>query len=158
MPPITALLFAHNDSLRIGRALETLWFAAEIVVVNRGSCERTSAIARQYGARVIPAESNPSATIPANHDWVFCLSPRESIGDELEASLFEWSLLPTAQVSAGACYSVQVREELDQAWVSHYEPQTRLIPRDWPLDPNGLPGPCPQAQLLPGWLLRFSLP
>ncbi len=158
MPPITALLFADNDSLRIGRALETLWFAAEVVVVNRGSCERTSEVARQYGARVIPAESQPSAKLLTTHDWVFCLSPRESIGDELEASLFEWSLLPAAKLSAGVCYSVRVREELDQAWVAHYEPQTRLIPRDWPLDLDGLPGPSPQAQLLPGWLLRFSQP
>ncbi len=159
MPPITALLFARNDGIRIGRALETLRFATETIVVDHNSDDRTAAIARQYGARVIPAAGlGPGLTVPAVNHWLFCLSPRESIGDDLEATLFEWCALPAIQVSDRACFCVRVREEFNFGWVSQFHPETRLISRAWNLNPDGLPLSCPNAQLLPGALLRFSLP
>lgn len=159
MPPITVVIFACNDALRVGRALETLWFAGEIVVVDRGSTDRTPAIARLYGARVVAADQLEASPITSStQDWIFCLNPRESVGDELEASLFEWSLLPAAEVPAGASYSVHVREELDDGWVLRREPETRLVPRHWRLAADGLPVPDPAARLLSGTLCRFSRP
>lgn len=158
MPPITAVLFTHNDALRIGRALETLWFPSETIVVDHGSVDRTVAIARQYGARIVAAdEPHAVPTVPASHNWIFCLTARESVGDELEASLFEWSLLPAA-VTGGMCGSVRVQEERGNGWTTREVPETRLVPRDWRLGPDGLPVPCSQAQLLCGNLLRFAQP
>jgi glycosyltransferase involved in cell wall biosynthesis len=159
MPPITALLFARNDGLRIGRALETLRFPAETIVVDQASSDRTAAVARQYGARVVSAaQLERTSTIPAANQWIFYLTPRESIGDDLEATLLEWCALPALQVSERVCFCVRVREEFDYGWVSQFHPETRLVPRKWNLRANGLPLPSPTAQLLPGALLRFSLP
>ncbi len=159
MPAITALLFARNDALRIGRALETLRFPVEILVVDDQSTDRTVAVARQYGARVIPAdEFARGSTIPTAQEWVFCITPRESVSEDLEAVLFEWSLLPAGAVLPGDCFSVGVRENMDQGWISHAPPETRLVSRDWRIEPDGLPVACPKAQLLAGTIRRFSLP
>ena len=37
MPPFTALLHTHNDALRLGRALETLFAGSEILIVDHHS-------------------------------------------------------------------------------------------------------------------------
>ena len=159
MPAITALLFARNDALRIGRALETLRFPAEILVVDDQSSDRTVAVSRQYGARVIAAgELARASTISTAQEWIFCMTPRESVSEDLEAVLFEWSLLPAGAVLPGDCFSVGVREDVDQGSISHAAPETRLVPRDWRIGPDGLPLACPKAQLLAGTIRRFSLP
>ena len=158
MPPVTALLHARNDALRIGRALETLRFPAEVIVVDHGSTDRTIAVARQYGVRIVSAAENCDQYLPVTNEWIFCLTTRESITEDLESSLFEWSLLPACNVAAGLCYSVSIREELNQGWIQHSQPETRLVPRKWPFAPNLLPEPCPSAQMLEGALCRFWLP
>jgi|GEM_PF-1186275 len=156
---MTALLFARNDALRIGRALETLRFPAEILVVDDQSSDRTVAVARQYGARVVPAgEFARCSTIPTTQEWIFCLTPRESVSEDLEAALFEWSLLPAGAVQPGECFSVGVREDVDQAWTSHAQPETRLVSRDWRIGPDGLPVPCPKALLLAGTIAGSRCP
>jgi glycosyltransferase involved in cell wall biosynthesis len=57
MPPITALLHTTNDALRLGRALETLLPCAEIIIVDHHSADATRRIARDYGARIVTADS-----------------------------------------------------------------------------------------------------
>ena len=51
----------------------------------------------------------------ARHDWIFCLEPGESITEGLQASLFEWSALPShngaSSVAGGSAFSVFVREQ-----------------------------------------------
>jgi glycosyltransferase involved in cell wall biosynthesis len=60
MASITALLHTHNDALRLGRALETLYACDEILLVDHGSRDDTVRIARQYGAKVV--EARPGAS------------------------------------------------------------------------------------------------
>jgi glycosyltransferase involved in cell wall biosynthesis len=159
MPPITALLHTANDSLRLGRALEMLLPCSEIVVVDHRSSDDTRRIARQYGARVVSADDHA----PANHyldmahtEWILCMKPHESITENLQASLFEWSALPGSAVAGG--YSVFVREQTGENWLELPAPETRLIPSGWSLWRGGLPVHEPSAIALEGRLLRFSLP
>ena len=78
MPPFTALLHTKNDALRLGRALETLVPCGEILVVDHHSADATGRIAREYGARLVAADSqaNPQRYLElARFDWIFCLDP-----------------------------------------------------------------------------------
>jgi glycosyltransferase involved in cell wall biosynthesis len=165
MPSITALLHTHNDALRLGRCLETLYPCDEIYVVDRGSTDGTSEVAREYGARVVMAESSrmpqhrltfvgstPSTSSAAN--WILCLDPRESLSEALAASLYAWK---SEQVNAAA-FSVFIREETLSGWISHRTPQTRLVPPDWQHWDSTLPRHEASSVDLEGELLRFTFP
>jgi glycosyltransferase involved in cell wall biosynthesis len=165
MPPITALLHTTNDALRLGRALEMLLPCVEILVVDHHSSDGTRRIARAYGARVVEADSQYPAhryLDLATHDWIFCIEPAESINENLQASLYEWSALPNHRVSSsaagGSAFSVLVREQTGERWFKLPAPETRLVPRNWVRWHGHLPAHEPSAVALEGELLRFTLP
>ncbi len=149
-----------NDTLRLGRALETLLPCAEILIVDHHSADATRRIARQYGARIVAADSQATARHyldRARYDWILCMEPAESISEGLQASLFEWSALPSRTVVNSRAFSVFVREQTGDRWLDIPEPETRLIPRNWPLWHGRLPAHEPSAVALEGELLRFAL-
>jgi glycosyltransferase involved in cell wall biosynthesis len=164
MPPFTALLHTKNDALRLGRALETLLPCAEILIVDHQSTDATQRIARQYGARTIEtdkvladhrADAQYYLDLP-RHDWILCLEPNESLTEALQASLFEWSVLPSPRgMSAGPAFSVFVRQQTGER---RSAPETRLIPCNWPLWNGHLPAHEPSAVALEGDLLRLAFP
>jgi glycosyltransferase involved in cell wall biosynthesis len=165
MPPITALLHTNNDALRLGRALEMLLPCGEILIVDHRSTDATSRIARAYGARVVEAASQTPAhhyLHLASHDWILCMEPAESINENLQASLFEWSALPNhgvvSNAAGGPAFSVFVREQTGELWLDFPAPETRLVPRSWPQWHGRLPAHEPSAVALEGKLLRFALP
>jgi len=181
MPSITALLHTHNDSLRLGRCLETLYPCDEIVIIDHESTDATVSVAREYGARVIPIRiwGQPSPAVQrtkapqprqqarilevflTDSTWILCLDPRESVSESLAASLFE---LRSQPADAAQPYSVFLREETAEGWLQHPSPQTRLVPRTWNdwrqwKDGNGnFPQPTASALVLEGELLRFVFP
>jgi glycosyltransferase involved in cell wall biosynthesis len=165
MPPITALLHTTNDALRLGRALESLLPCAEILVVDHRSTDATRSVARAYGARVVEAEDHDKShryLDLASHDWILCIEPAESINENLQTSLFEWSALPSRSVTSsagrGLAFSVFVREQIGEQWLNVPTPETRLVPRTWPRWHGRLPAPEPSAVALEGKLLRLALP
>ncbi|HZZ18324.1 MAG TPA: glycosyltransferase, partial [Opitutaceae bacterium] len=54
--PVSVFILAKNEELKIGPALESVAWAAEIVVIDSFSTDRTVEIARQHGARVVQLE------------------------------------------------------------------------------------------------------
>jgi glycosyltransferase involved in cell wall biosynthesis len=161
MPPITALLHTANDAIRLGRALETLLPCAEILIVDHHSTDMTLRVARSYGARIVVSDGQVSANhylSQALHDWILCLNPSESITEGLQATLFEWSLLPNATVAATSAFSVLVREQVDGNWLDLPEPEIRLVPRHWAVWHSNLPAHRPSSSALEGELLRISNP
>lgn len=166
MPPITALLHTMDDALRLGRTLETLRPFDEILIVDHGSHDDTRRIAHEYGARILALQhgdsqrgASPGQYFPfARHDWLFCLESRESLSDGLEASLFEWKSLHSAEAENAVAFSVFLREETADGWLEHATPQTRLVPRNWTRWQDWLPAHEPSAIALEGELLRFILP
>jgi hypothetical protein len=165
MPPITALLHTKNDALRLGRSLEMLLPCAEVLIVDHHSVDATPKIAREYGARLVAPGDHPAAghyLDLARYDWIFCMRPGESITEGLQASLFEWTVLPhylaVDSLAGGPAFSVFVREQTGESWIEVPEPETRLIPRNWSLWHGEFPARTPSAVALEGELLRFSLP
>jgi hypothetical protein len=165
MPPITALLHTTNDALRLGRTLEMLLPCSEILIVDHHSTDATRRIAREYGARIVAANSHatPNHYLDlAHHEWILCLEPGESITESLQASLFEWSALPSHSVGSGVAggpgFSMFVREQTGESWLELPAAETRLIPRSWTFWHGRLPAHQPAASVLEGELLRFALP
>ena len=165
MPPITALLHTANDALRLGRTLETLYPCAEILIVDHHSADATRRVAREYGARVVTAGGDASSNYYldlACHDWILCMEPGESITEGLQASLFEWSALPSQGVVDGAAgasaYCMSVQEQSGETWQELPARETRLIPRNWTRWQGRLPAHEPSDIPLQGALLRFTMP
>ncbi len=147
---LTALIHTHNDALRLGRCLETVYPCDEIVIVDHGSTDRTVQVAQEYGARVISAgTAQPNAP-----GWILCLDPHESLTEGLAASLFEWKLgAPEAEA-----FSMSLREETVQGWVEQSATQPRLVPAGWKHWQGHLPANEAKARVLEGELLRFAFP
>src|ERR1700756_1395399 len=163
MVPITALVHAHNDALRIGRCLETLYPCDEIVIVDHGSEDGTLRVAREYGARIVDAAQASDLQVgelqiagAARADWILCLDPTESLTESLAASLFEWKSEAVAE--SASVYSVFLREETAEGWVENPVAQTRLVPANWTRWEGRFPKNEASAQALEGELLRFVLP
>jgi hypothetical protein len=161
MPPITALLHTSNAALRLGRTLESLLPCAEVLIVDHHSADGTRRVAREYGARIVSAGSQTPSNHYldlARHDWILCVEPGESVTEALQASLFEWSALPSHGVVESVAFSVSVREQTGENWRERPAPETRLVPRGWTLWQGRLPAHEPSAIALEGALLRFTMP
>jgi hypothetical protein len=162
MPSITAMLQTENDSLRLGRALETLYACDDILIVDYGSQDATVRVAREYGARVVAGTAGFSSQEYlgyARAGWILCLDACESLTEKLAASLYEWkSESLVASSSAASVFSVFLREETAQGWVDVPTAQTRLVPRGWRSWKGKFPLSEPDAVALEGELLRFVFP
>ena len=162
MVAITALVHAHNDALRIGRCLETLYPCDEIVIVDHGSDDGTLHVAREYGAQIVKASGmsfaigNLWSNGQEREEWILCLDPRESLTESLAASLYEWK--SEAAPDSASTYSVYVREETAEGWVENPVAQTRLVPARWQRWEGQFPQNEDSALVLEGELLRFVLP
>ncbi len=122
MPSLTALIHARNDARRIGRALESLRPCDQFVVVDHGSTDETSAIARVYGAVVIREEA---VLASIRHDWVLLLEPNEALSEALESTLYQWK---EGDPGDAAAFAVRLREETPAGWELRAA-ETRLVQR-----------------------------
>jgi len=92
---LTVTVITKNEENRIGKCLESVAFADEILVVDSGSTDRTVEIARQHGARVIQqawlgyGRQKQLAVEQAKNDWVFCLDADEWASEKLTKSIID---------------------------------------------------------------------
>ena len=94
-PPISVTIISFNEELKIARAIESVKWADEILVVDSGSTDRTKEIARQAGARVIErpwpgyGQQKNFAQTEAKHDWVLNIDADEEVPANLAAEIQE---------------------------------------------------------------------
>jgi len=86
---ITATIITLNEEANIQRALESLGWADEIIVVDSGSSDRTVEIARRFTDKVIvrdwpgySAQKNFAAG-QARNDWIFSIDADEAVSPQL---------------------------------------------------------------------------
>lgn len=98
---ISVVVITYNEERNIRRCLESvLDFAAEIIVVDSGSQDKTTEICRELGAHVIQhpfkghVEQKNYALLQANNDWVLSLDADEALSPELKASVLALSETP----------------------------------------------------------------
>lgn len=90
---LTALLMVKNEEDRLGRTLDSVSFASEIVVVDTGSSDGTRDLARKKGARVelVPwlgyVETRNRALSLAENDWVLFMDADEAVSPELASEI-----------------------------------------------------------------------
>ena len=97
MPKLSVTVIAKNEAANIARALESVAWADEIVVVDAESTDDTVGIARRFTDRVIVRawpgyiEQKNFAASRADHDWILSLDADErvtpALADEIRATL-----------------------------------------------------------------------
>jgi glycosyltransferase involved in cell wall biosynthesis len=155
MPQISVLVHAHDQERTLGRTLESVRFADEIVVVDHHSHDKTAKVARQYGARIVRAVvgvDRGGYSVDCKHDWIFCILPGETVSEELEASLQDWKQRRSVD-EAG--YLIPVREQSGENW-NRLAPEMRLADRTKVNWPDLFPSPTNDAGAIAGDLLRLS--
>ncbi len=82
-PPVSVFILARNEELKIGAALESVAWAAEIVVIDSSSTDRTVEMALQRGARVVQVEFRRFGELRqagiehTSQPWIFSLDSDE---------------------------------------------------------------------------------
>jgi glycosyltransferase involved in cell wall biosynthesis len=93
VPKLTVTMITRNEAADIGRALESVRWADEVVVVDSESTDDTAAIARNLGARVVVrpwpgyVEQKNFAASLASHDWVLSLDADERVTPALAGDI-----------------------------------------------------------------------
>jgi glycosyltransferase involved in cell wall biosynthesis len=94
--PLSVLIPAKNEATNLSACLTSIAFADEVVVIDSGSTDGTSEIAREMGARIVqfewdgkfPRKKNWALeNVPWRNEWVLILDADERITSELEAEI-----------------------------------------------------------------------
>lgn len=89
-PKLTAIIIAKNEQMRIGKCLSSVAFANEIIVVDNGSTDKTTEIARKAGAKVFEAHGKDFASIRelglqhATGKWILYVDADEEVREPLK--------------------------------------------------------------------------
>ena len=93
--PLSVTIVTLNEEKNLTRALESVKWADDILVVDSGSTDATVSIAAAYGARVVKqkwlgygAQKNFAQNL-AKHDWVLNLDADEEVSPELVKEICE---------------------------------------------------------------------
>lgn len=102
--PLTVTVITLNEERNLRRALESVRFAKEIVVVDSGSTDRTREIADSFGARFV---TNPWAGYGrqknyahslAKEPWILNIDADESVSPELAKEIEEALSNPSPEI------------------------------------------------------------
>jgi glycosyltransferase involved in cell wall biosynthesis len=99
---LAVVIVAKNEAARIGACIASAAFADEVLVLDSGSSDRTAAIARAAGARVVVTDwpgYGPQVARGfslAKSDWVLSLDADERITPRLQSEIL-------AAIKAGTC-------------------------------------------------------
>jgi len=91
--PLSAVIITRNAAFSLAACLDALAFCDEILVVDSGSTDDTTALAIARGARVVQRDwlgfgpQKQFAVAQARHDWVLCVDADERISEPLRQSI-----------------------------------------------------------------------
>lgn len=138
---VSVVVLTKDEERNLAACLEHVHeWAAEIVVVDSGSADRTVEIARRFGAKVVtnPFESHVQqwrwalAHVPLSCDWVLGLDADQRVTPELAKAIDAALRRPEAANAAG--FFVNRRQIFRGRWIRHggYYPKylLKLFRRD----------------------------
>jgi glycosyltransferase involved in cell wall biosynthesis len=136
---LSIAIVALNEEANLGRVLESVRWADEIVVVDSGSTDRTCDIAREYGARVIhepwrgyTGQKNYALEL-CTKDWILSLDADEEVSPDLAEEVR--AVLANSMASGGDFdgYSIRRKNLFLGRWIKHGgfypDPKLRLFRR-----------------------------
>ena len=129
-PRLSVAIITLNEEANLGRTLQSLTFADEVVILDAGSTDRTTAIAAEYNARIFIqpwkgfAGQKNAALDKCTGDWILSLDADEVVTPELAQSIIK--LLQGTP--AHAAYFVGRRNLFLGRWLKHggYYPDRKL--------------------------------
>jgi glycosyltransferase involved in cell wall biosynthesis len=92
-PALTVTIISFNEERNIGRAIDSVQWADEILVIDSGSLDRTAEIAIEKGAKVIHnpwpgyGKQKNFAQDSARNDWILNIDADEEVSQELKDEL-----------------------------------------------------------------------
>jgi glycosyltransferase involved in cell wall biosynthesis len=92
---LSVTIISKNEEANIARAIQSVDWADDVVVVDSGSTDRTVEIAKGLGARVISnawpgyGQQKNFAQKQAKHDWILNIDADESVPPELSREIRE---------------------------------------------------------------------
>lgn len=104
-PRISAALITLDAERTLGRSLESVSWADEIVVVDSGSTDATERIARAHGARFLPRDwpgygrQKQRAVEATRCEWILSIDADEVVSPELAASIRRAIRAPEGRVA-----------------------------------------------------------
>jgi glycosyltransferase involved in cell wall biosynthesis len=132
---LSVAIVSHNEEANIGRTLESVKWADEIVVVDSGSTDRTCEIAQRYGAKVVTepwrgyVAQKQYAIDLCTKDWVLLLDADE----EVSPGLVEEIQTAIADPNAVSGYKIPRKNLFLGRWMRHGgfypDPKLRLFRR-----------------------------
>ncbi len=102
VPPVSVIVITKNAAAHIERALRSVAWADERIVIDAGSTDATVALAEPWATRIetrpwpgFGAQKNYAASL-ARHDWVLSLDADEAITAALQAQILSLPASPDA--------------------------------------------------------------
>lgn len=132
---LSVVIIALNEERNIARAIQSAKWAAEVIVYDSGSVDKTIEIAQKLGAKVIQGPwlgfgpTKQKATVAASHDWVLSLDADEEVPEKLADEIRQkWSELQPEKA-----YQIARLSKYLEKWIYHGgwypDRQTRLFNR-----------------------------
>lgn len=133
---LSVVVIAKNEEKRLEECLKSAAFAAEIIVLDDMSTDRTVEIAKSFGAKVfqramdIEGRHRNYAYSLATQPWVFSLDADERITPELAAELTAIAAKPVEQ-EPNVCFCMPVKTFIGTDWIKgggyYPAPKTRFF-------------------------------
>jgi len=123
-PPISVLVLTLNEEANLPRCLDSLRWCDEVVVLDSGSTDRTIAIAREYGARVVERPFDNWAShqnwalesIDYRHPWLYYSDADEVVTPELRDELIAAATDPQ---QTHVAFRVRYKNYFLGRWIRH---------------------------------------
>lgn len=115
------VMITHNEEANLARALRSVSWADEIIVVDSGSTDRTREIATSFGAKVFDVDwkgfgpAKQAAVERASGDWLFSLDADEEVTVELAEEIKR----VVREESEFAGYSIPRKTSFLGRWILH---------------------------------------
>ncbi|MDQ1653276.1 MAG: hypothetical protein QOI35_2476 [Cryptosporangiaceae bacterium] len=120
--PVTVVVLTLNEAVNIGRCLDSVRWAGQVVVVDSGSTDDTVALAEAWGAEVVVApwrgygaQREWALRVPGlRHDWVYFVDADEFVSSRLAAEIAQVLAAPRHQA-----YAQRFRLVFQGRWIRH---------------------------------------
>lgn len=121
--PVTVLVLTKDEEVNIGRCLDSVAWADQVIVVDSGSTDDTVALAHKHGAEVVEhewpgfaAQREFSLRMPqVRHDWVYIVDADEWVSPRLASEIADILARPAIR----AAYVQRFRLVFQKRWIRH---------------------------------------